>query len=178
MLNEIEGYAPVIFEKYGLGKGDVLLICNAYGTTKMNIDAVIEAKRRGVFTIALTGKEFPAHLPEDFRGRHSSGKNLHEEADIFIDTCCPYGDALVYVGQHPAPVGPASTLLTTMALDLLLVAVTEELLARGIEPPILKNANVTDGIRYNEKYLKCYISRIPELSAFWTRDASLRFVVK
>jgi len=164
---------PIIFEKYGLGEGDVLVICNAYGTTKMNIDAVIEAKRRGVFTIALTGTEFPEHLPKDFRGRHSSGKNLHEEADIFIDTRCPYGDALVELDKHPAPVGPASTVLTTMGLNFLLVVVTEELLRRGIEPPILKNANVLGGIDYNAKYLAQYLPLIPELSGFWTAAEKL-----
>jgi len=170
MLNESEGYAPFIFEKYALQKDDVLLICNAYGTTKMNIDMVLEAKKRQVITIGLTGTEFPKALPSDFPGRHSSGKNLHEEVDLFINTFVPYGDALVKVGDHPAPVGPASTLATSMGLNLLLVAVTKELLDRGTEPPIFENANCIGAMTRNSKYLKEYYDRVPELSAFWTRQ--------
>lgn len=168
MLNETEGLAPLLFERYSIKTDDVLIISNAYGTTRMNIDVVLEAKKRGVKTIGLTGTEFPKHLPINFRGRHSSNKNLHEEVDIFIDTCCPYGDALVKVKELPAPVGPASTILSCVALDFLLVSVTEELINRNVEPPILKNANVIEGVEYNKKYLEKYGSQIPELSAFWT----------
>lgn len=168
MLNETEGLAPLLFEKYNIKAGDVLIISNAYGTSRMNIDVVMEAKKRDVRTIGLTGTEFPKHLPKNFRGRHSSNKNLHEEVDIFIDTCCPYGDALVKVKEHPAPVGPASTILSSVALNFLLISVTEELINRNVEPPILKNANVIGGVEYNEKYLTQYCGQIPELSAFWT----------
>lgn len=168
MINEVEGLSPLLFMKYQIQPKDVLLISNAYGTSRLNIDIALEAKRRNVKTIGLTGTEFPKNLPSDFRGRHSSNKNLHEVVDVFIDTCCPYGDALVQVENHPAPVGPASTILSSVAINLLLISVTEELLKRNYEPPILKNGNVVGGVEYNEKYMNKYFNQIPELSAFWT----------
>jgi len=178
MINEVEGLSSLLFKKYQIKQNDVLIISNAYGTTRMNIDIVLEAKKRNIKTIGLTGTEFPKNLPKNFRGRHSSNKNLHEEVDIFIDTCCPYGDALVKVEGHPAPVGPASTILSSVAIDLLLISVTEELIERNYEPPILKNANVVGGVEYNEKYMKKYFKQIPELSAFWTGEGLITKDVK
>jgi uncharacterized phosphosugar-binding protein len=55
---------------------------------------------------------------------------------------------------------PASGVTSTALLQALVAATVEELLARGITPPIFLAANVDGGAEYNARLLAQYKDRI------------------
>jgi uncharacterized phosphosugar-binding protein len=65
---------------------------------------------------------------------HSSGKSLHDIADIVIDNCAPAEDALVSIDGLKGNVAASST-LTAVAISMALIAETAAELARCGKPP-------------------------------------------
>jgi uncharacterized phosphosugar-binding protein len=162
-MERTEGLAPSIMHSYGVGKGETLIIVNAYGINAMTIDAALEAKRLGVKTIGITSTGFAQVLPKDAPMRHSSGKNLHEVVDVFVDCHLPYGDACVTIEGCSQKVGPTSTLLNSYCLNLLVMATVERLLVKGIEPPLWMSANMPGGDATNRKWHQKYNERVKHL---------------
>jgi uncharacterized phosphosugar-binding protein len=143
-----------------LGKGDVLIVCNAYGINAATIDAAQEGKRLGATVIGVTSTEFATRTPADHPSRHPSKQNLHEIADIFLNTWLPYGDAVVEIPGCPQKVAPSSSLGTAFVLNCLVAATVEELVRRGIEPPVWMSANLPGGDEANRKHFDKHLRRI------------------
>jgi hypothetical protein len=97
-IERTPGYAIGVLDAYGVGRrlGEVMVIVNAYGINSMTIDTVLECKRRNITTIAVTSSSFAKIVPPGAKSRHPSGRNLFEEADIFIDNHLPVGDAVLH----------------------------------------------------------------------------------
>lgn len=159
--NRIErtvGYAKTVLDCYGVGRheGEVIVIVNAYGINAMTIDTVLECKKRGVTTIAVTSDSFAKIVPQGHPARHPSGKNLYEEADIFINNHLPVGDAAVSFDNTGITSGSTSTFCNCFVMNCLTLEVIDCLLKRGIEPPVLVSANMPGGDEHNraleEKY--------------------------
>jgi len=91
---------------------------------------------------------------------HQSRQNLHEIADIFLNTWLPYGDAVVDVAGCPQKVGPSSSLGTGFVLNCLVAATVEELVRRGIEPPVWMSANLPGGDEANRKHFDKHLRRV------------------
>ncbi len=164
-IERTPGYASKVFDAYRIGRqpGEVIIIANAYGINAMCIDSVIEAKRRKMTSIAITSKSFAEKLPKDHPSRHPSGKNLYEEADIFIDNHLPYGDAIIGIEGCPQKTGPTSTFCNTFAINLLVIATVKELVSMGITPPLWMSANLPGGDEANKKLEEKYIPRVKHL---------------
>ena len=107
-----------------------MIIVNAYGINAMTIDAVLECRKRGVTTIAVTSEPYARNVPAGARSRHPSNKNLFEEADICINNHLPYGDAVTKVEGCEAEMG--------------------SLAKKGIVPPVFKSANLPGGDEFNK----------------------------
>jgi uncharacterized phosphosugar-binding protein len=156
----IMGFSKNIFSYYGIEKGDVLIICNVNGINPMTIEAALEAKKNGIYTIGVTSLEFASNVPSGVPQRHSSNKNLHDIVDLYIDAHVPVGDALVEIESLPVPVGPGSTYPMILIVNSVVLRAIELCVEDGIIPPVLKSANVAGGIKYNEKFIKIYKNRI------------------
>lgn len=165
MIERMEGYVEKVFDNYSVGKteGEVIIIANAYGINAMTIDAVLEARKRGVTTIAITSTGFADNVPKDAKSRHSSGKNLYEEADYFINTFMPYGDAVVDIENTKQKTAPTSTLTNTFAINMLLLTAVEKLSKKGTEPPLWTSANLPGGDEKNKKLEEVYSNRVKHL---------------
>ena len=154
------GIVPYVFEFYGIGKDDVLILVNAYGINPVTIEAALEAKKRGVKVIAVTSTDYATRLPKDFGGRHSSGMNLHEMFEHTLLTYVQYGDALVEMEGIASRVGPYSTFANSFICNSLIMDAAEILEQRGIEPPIINSINVLDGAARNQALYQKYRPRI------------------
>ena len=119
-----------------------------------------EGKRLGATVIGVTSTEFAARTPADHPSRHPSGKNLHEIVDIFLNTCLPYGDAVVDVPGCPQKVAPSSSLGTAFVLNSLVATTVEELVRRGIDPPVWMSANLPGGDEANRKHFDKHLRRV------------------
>ena len=152
VIERTPGYAISVLDAYKVGKkdGEVMIIVNAYGINAMTIDAVLECRKRGVTTIAVTSEPYARNVPAGARSRHPSNKNLFEEADIYINNHLPYGDAVTKVEGCEAEMGSTSTFCNCFIMNCIEMEVAKALSKKGIVPPVFKSANLPGGDEFNK----------------------------
>jgi uncharacterized phosphosugar-binding protein len=160
LIERTPGYVIPILKYHGVGKGDVLIVCNAYGINAATIDACLEGKRLGATVIGVTSTEFATQVPSDHPARHPSRQNLFEIADIFLNTWMPYGDAVVDIPGCPQKVAPSSSMGTAFVLNCLVAITVEELVRRGITPPVWRSGNLPGGDEANQKHMDKHLRRV------------------
>ena len=100
----MEGLAEYALRSANILPGDVMVIGSVSGKTLNVIDLAVECKKMGVKTIGITSIEYSKTLESG----HSCGKRLFELADVTIDNCAPFGDAMLEIESIEAPFIPAS----------------------------------------------------------------------
>ncbi len=149
LLERLPGYADALLQLYNLQAGDTLIVISNSGTNSVPLEMAMGAKERGVYVIAITSLKHSKKVT----ARHESGKKLFEVADLVIDNQTEYGDASFLVPGCDITTGPISDFIGIALVQALVVAITEALVAKGIDPPILCSSNVDDGAKRNAKYL-------------------------
>lgn len=157
------GYMPGILQTYPLHPGEVMVIVNAYGVNAATIDTALECKRLGLATIALTSPEIALALPPDHPARHPSRQNLHQVADLYVNTYVPMGDAVLALEGFPQKVAAVSTIATAFVVESIVAETIARLLARGIDPPVWKSGNSPGGDEHNARYIAKYKDAIKHL---------------
>ena len=159
------GYAKQVLDAYrvGLTPGEVIIIVNAYGINAMTIDTALEAKRRGMTSIGITSRGFADALAADHPSRHPSAKNLYQEVDHFLDSCVPYGDAVVDIEGAAQRTGPTATLCNLYMLNVLMVETVAQIARMGITPPLWMSANLPGGDAANRANELAFIPRVKHL---------------
>lgn len=155
-LERLPGYAAIILEEARTRPGDVMIVASTSGVNVVPVEMALEARKRGLFLIALTSVDGSRQTP----ARHPSGQRLCDLADLVLDNHAPAGDAAVEVQGLDYKVAPVSTVLGAAILDSLVVLVTEKFVQQGIEPPVFRSANVPGGEEHNAKFLARYHSLI------------------
>ncbi|MGI6326132.1 MAG: sugar isomerase domain-containing protein [Saccharofermentanales bacterium] len=152
IIERTPGYAIGVLDAYRVGRerGEVIVIINAYGINSMTIDTVIECKKRGVKTIAVTSDSFARIVPAGQKSRHPSNKNLYEEADIYINNHLPVGDAIISVEGFDNKIGSTSTFCNCFVMNCIVVETVKEFIKRGIVPPVFMSANMPGGDEHNK----------------------------
>lgn len=160
LAERLEGYGKALLDayarKYGLNQDEVILIVSTSGRNPVPIEIAMEARMRGLYTIAVTSTEYSKCFPS----RHSSGKRLFEVVDLVLDNCVPLGDAIVEVGEIGQKVGPSSTITGVFLVNMLVLRVIEEICRRGGTPPVLKSQNMDGADEHNQKLLAAYRGRL------------------
>lgn len=139
-LERVEGYGEAILQSYVLEPHDTMLIFSQSGINGVVIDMALGAKRRGLPVVAVVSVAQASALA----ARHSSGKRLHEIADVVIDNCVPFGDVTVQVRGMDEPMGPASTLAAIAIVNTLMVEVARGLVTLGETPVVNPTLNAPD----------------------------------
>lgn len=137
-LERREGYAQVLFENEPIRKGDVMLVFSHGGLNAVGIEVLVEARRRGLTTVAVTSMDNYGKR----EAAHSSGKKLADVADIVIDNCTPAEDALVKIEGWKAPVAAGSTVAFITIAMAIVAQVAANLAAKGQTPPVFVSPNV------------------------------------
>ena len=101
-LERLEGFAPHILDYHGVGKDDVLIVISNSGRNAVPVEMAEEAKSRGVPVIAVTSLSYSREVS----ARQAGGKKLYEIADVVLDNCTPYGDAVVNLPVPRSRSGP------------------------------------------------------------------------
>lgn len=155
----LTGVAPKLLDYYGVKKGDVFILSNAWGVSAEGIDLALEIKKRGIKLIAISTTEAKKYLNPNHPLTHKSGKVVSEIADICINNHCPHGDANVEI-EGFRRVAPISVIMQSVIYQSLVAETVEILVKRGIEPPIWTNAYEEGGIEKNKKYIEKYGIRV------------------
>lgn len=155
-MEQMEGYAKVILDNSPMKSGDVLILVSVSGRNAVPVELAQLARERGIKVIGVTSREYS----ESVSSRHSSGKKMNDFADILLDNKAPKGDAILQAEGVPQKFTPVSGVTSIALLQALIATTIEELLSRGIVPPIFLAANVDGGKEYNARLLAQYRDRI------------------
>ncbi len=159
-MERTPGYGKLVIAQSGLGPGDLLILVNAFGINSALIDAANEAQTRGVFTISVSSKAHATKTPADHPARHPSKENLHDIADLALDSKVPFGDTLLDFQETGHKVGPCSTIANAFLLNCLILRTMAKLVERGIEPPIWSSNNAPGGDEANARFIAQFKDRI------------------
>jgi len=162
-IERLHGYAKGVLDYYQVGKDDTLLLINSYGINALTIDTVHECRSRGTRVIAITSFEFPKSVPADHPARHSSKENLHEVAEIAINSFVPAGDAVVDIEGFPYKVAAISTIVNVFVVNFMVCDIVQKLVQAGVQPPVWVSANAPGGDAWNKRLLEQYLPRIRHL---------------
>jgi len=145
-----EDWVREVFAQSGAQAGDVLLCLSTSGRNGAPIEMALAAKEAGLIVIALTSRAY-ANASES---RHSSGKRLHEVADLVLDNHVDPGDAALALPDLEPRLGPLSTVIGSALLQAAIVQTTANLLARGLTPPVFVSSNLPGGEERNQAMLE------------------------
>lgn len=137
-VERLEGYAPIVLQRYDLQLGDIMVLVSNSGRNACSIDAAFYAKKLGLTVIAFTS----AKAYQSVEVRHSSGMHLSKIVDIVIDTCTPKGDAAILLEGLSERVGGTSTVISATLLQVYIIETVKEILARGCQPKIIISSNL------------------------------------
>ena len=124
-------------------KGEMLWICSQSGINAAGVELALEARRRGVFTVAFSSKKHS----QSVASRHPSGKRLFEVCDEVVDLMGEVGDASIQVGSE-VHAGPLSSLGSTFLGHSILVAAAAQLEAKNYRC-VYTSVNTPEGEKRN-----------------------------
>jgi uncharacterized phosphosugar-binding protein len=162
-IERTPGYGAIVIEDYGLAQGDLLILINAYGINSAVIDAALEARRRGVKIIGVTSVRHAQATAADHPARHPSKKNLYDIVDVVLDSNIEVGDAVISIEGVDQPVGPMSTFATAYLLNSMVAEAVQLLGQDGVQPPIWRSGNASDGDASNARFIDRFKGRIKKL---------------
>lgn len=145
MVERTEGYAKVVLDSFDVRPGEVVVIVSNSGINPVPIELAMDARERGAATIALTSAEHYGNAVS----RHSSGKKLVDVVDLVVDSRVPVGDGILMLDGMDTAVAASSTVLGAALMNAIVAQVSQELLAAGVEPPVIVSMNVPDGDQRN-----------------------------
>ncbi|SDM17863.1 Uncharacterized protein, contains SIS (Sugar ISomerase) phosphosugar binding domain [Catalinimonas alkaloidigena] len=154
-VERISGLADVLWDKYDIRSGDLMLVISNSGRNAMPLEMALRARKEGLQVIAITSLEQSKQYPS----RHPSGRKLYEVADLVIDNCVPSGDGLMHVDGNLT--GPASSMSGILIVNTIATEAMKLAAAQGVKLPIYHSQNI-DGYSNEELYRK-YESRIKHL---------------
>lgn len=155
-IERLSGYAGLILRASKITSADAIIIHSNSGRNTVAIELAEEARKAGVFVIALTSIAHSSSVTS----RHPRGYKLMDLADLVIDNCGIPGDAICEIDGLDVRSGSTSTVVGAALMNSLVVETAQLLQARGFEPPIFKSANLDNSAESNQKWMDHYGSRL------------------
>lgn len=155
-MERIDGLGKILADANGLNQGDLLIIHSVSGRNNVPVEFAMEAKSRGVTTVAITNVRYSSAVTS----RHSSGKRLFEVCDLVLDNCGTVGDAAVELEGLAEKIGPTSTACGTALLNGIIIETVEGFLENGQVPPVFMSANLDGGDAHNQAIFQQYKNQI------------------
>lgn len=155
-LERVDGLGKILADANGLAQGDLLIIHSVSGRNNVPVEFAMEAKSRGVKTVAITNVRYSSAVTS----RHPSGKRLYEVCDLVLDNCGSVGDAAVEIEGLAEKIGPTSTACGTALLNGIIIETVEEFLKNGQVPPVFMSANLDGGDAHNQAIFQQYQDQI------------------
>ncbi|MGO1510871.1 MAG: sugar isomerase domain-containing protein [Actinomycetales bacterium] len=159
-MERTPGYGRVVIDNAGLQEDDLILIVNSYGMNSAVIDSALRAKELGATVVGVTSRQHAETIGPDHPARHPSKQNLHELADIFVDSMVPVGDAVIGFEGDVPPAGAVSTFANAFLMNAIQALTIERVLADGGRPAVWTSANAPGGDAANAELVDRFKGRI------------------
>lgn len=127
MFERLPGSALPLLDRSEIKAGEMVWVMSQSGINAAGVELALQAKARGIFTVAFTGVPHSQSVDS----RHASREKLFEVCDEIMDLGGVVGDAAVQVTSEIA-VGPLSTLTAIFLAHSLLSSVIGALEKQGI----------------------------------------------
>jgi len=147
---------PALLACHTIYPQDSFIIASNSGINPAIVEVAQRVKDHGHTLIAVTSMEHSRRMSS----RAASGKKLFEFADIVIDNCGPYGDALLDMPNGKGRASSISSLTGALIGQMLTAETIGILFDHGHEPPVLLSANVAGGLEHNAALQQKYAGRI------------------
>ncbi|MFD7018492.1 SIS domain-containing protein [Streptomyces sp. NPDC059161] len=148
-LERVDGLAGAVLDSSPARPGDVIVIISLSGRNALPVEMAMNARALGLKVIGVTSVAYA----EGTKSRHVSGTFLRDHCDVVLDSKIAVGDAELSHEEIEAPFAPASTVVTSALMQATMAAAVEALIARGVEPPLLRSGNVDGGHEWNGRVM-------------------------
>ena len=151
-LERVEGYSQALVELHRVEAKDTIMVISNSGRNPVPVEMCLAAKAKGAKVIAMTSLQHASSCTS----RHSSGKMMHEVADVTIDNWGEPGDAAFPIEGLGSCIGPTSSITGITIAQALVCQVVDNLVKAGITPPVFKSSNVDGGDEHNNRMFEKY----------------------
>ena len=154
-MEKMISIAEPIFERYCITDKDILIVVSTSGKNAVPVEMVQVASKNGIKNIAVTSSEY-----------FSDKKDipmLYECADMFIDNCVPYGDAIIEISGAQTKMGSLSTVASSFIVQTIIMEGADMAGKNGAVLPVYMSGNVSGGTEFNKKLVDKYLQRIKHL---------------
>ncbi|OII68084.1 SIS domain-containing protein [Streptomyces sp. CC77] len=155
-LERVDGLAAAVLDASPARSGDLLFVISLSGRNALPVEMALNARALGLTVVGVTSVAYA----KETRSRHASGTFLKDHCDVVLDSKIAVGDAELTHEGVDAPFAPASTVVTSALMQAVMATAAEELVRRGIEPPLLRSGNVDGGHEWNGRVMEQYADRI------------------
>lgn len=162
-VERLPGYGRIVVNDYRIGKGDLLIVVNAYGINSATIDAALQAKENGACVIGVSSHKHANECPKDHVARHPCKQNLHEIVDYSVDCKIQVGDAVIELLGFEQKIGALSTYANAYVLNCIVIEAINMLVNEGITPPVWRSGNAPGGDEWNTRFMEQFRDKIKML---------------
>lgn len=153
-LERVSGLAAAVLDTSPARAGDLLIVVSLSGRNALPVELAGHARAKGLTVIGVTSLAYAE------ANAARPGTYLRDHCDLILDTGVAVGDAELTDDRVPAPFASASTVVAAALLQALVAQAVGELADRGVEPPLLRSANVDGGREWNERVHAAHADRV------------------
>jgi uncharacterized phosphosugar-binding protein len=158
-MERLVGVGRTTMRFCGMSKEDALIVISNSGLNNEPVEAALYGRELGVPVIAITSVSYSSNHCT----RHSGGEKLMDLADVVIDTCVPFPDAMIKMNGLETPMGPTSTSVSIILGHVLCVSIASLLLQQGAQPDVYFSGNLDCSEEHNLGLWKKYRGQVRAL---------------
>jgi uncharacterized phosphosugar-binding protein len=158
-FERLSGQAALILDRYPLSAGDVFVIYSNSGVNALPVEITLEAKARGLITVAVTSRQYSKQAPKT----SVSGQTLAEVADYVIDNHIPPGDAVVSFFDDTLRAAALSNVVGAFIWNALVAETVGLLEAKNVRAPVYISSNMPGAKEHNASLIEKYRRRVKHL---------------
>lgn len=114
VIERLAPYADIVLSLYPISEGDTMMLVSNSGRNGLLVELAIKTKQANANLITCVNHK----QAKVITSRHSSGKNMADFADVVIDNCGVFGDALHEIAEE-LKVGSTSNMVTILIAQMM-----------------------------------------------------------
>lgn len=152
----IPGVGDAYANLMDIEENDCFIIISNSGKNPLHVEMAKHMTSKGNKLIVICNLH-------DATNNAKNGSSILDYADVVIDNCGYTGDCSIEVEEFNIAVAPTSSIAVAHITSMVMLNAMQQLIDRGITPPIYKSANIEGGREYNHHLREKYKHRLLRL---------------